>query len=209
MGVAMADQAAPKAIPKATPVVIKRYANRRLYNAAATSYVTLEHLADMVKRNIDFVVYDVKTGEDTTRAVLTQIIAEEEFKWEQKLLPIPFLRQLVSFYGDSLQGAVPLFLEMSMQQFARHQEQMRHYLKSPFGFNALPLLDSMIKQNLAMFEHGMRLLAPSPVATPSEPPAAQSQAPGETLVPSEPTPSPTEMSTPVNESTIDDLKRNS
>jgi polyhydroxyalkanoate synthesis repressor PhaR len=106
-------------------VVIKKYANRRLYNTATSAYVTLDHLATMVKEKTDFVVYDAKTGDDITRSVLTQIIFEEESKGGQTLLPIPFLRQLISFYGDSLQGVVPQYLEMSMAQFARNQEQLR------------------------------------------------------------------------------------
>ncbi len=121
----MADQPVPEGGPKPAPVVIKKYANRRLYNTATSAYVTLDHLSTMVKDKTDFVVYDAKTGEDITRPVLTQIIFEEESKGGQTLLPIPFLRQLISFYGDSLQGVVPQYLEMSMTQFARNQEQMR------------------------------------------------------------------------------------
>ena len=131
----MADQAVPEGGPKPAPVVIKKYANRRLYNTATSAYVTLDHLSQMVKDKIDFVVYDAKTGDDITRSVLTQIIFEEESKGGQTLLPIPFLRQLISFYGDSLQGVVPQYLEMSMTQFARNQEQMRRYMQNAFGFN--------------------------------------------------------------------------
>ena len=123
----MADQAGSEGGPKPAPVVIKKYANRRLYNTATSAYVTLDHLATMVKEKTDFVVYDAKTGDDITRSVLTQIIFEEESKGGQTLLPIPFLRQLISFYGDSLQGVVPRYLEMSMAQFARNQEQMREH----------------------------------------------------------------------------------
>ena len=121
----MADQAGSDGGPKSAPVVIKKYANRRLYNTATSAYVTLDHLSQMVKEKTDFVVYDAKTGDDITRSVLTQIIFEEESKGGQTLLPIPFLRQLISFYGDSLQGVVPQYLEMSMSQFARNQDQMR------------------------------------------------------------------------------------
>ena len=103
----MADQAGSEGGPKPAPVVIKKYANRRLYNTATSAYVTLDHLSTMVKEKTDFVVYDAKTGDDITRSVLTQIIFEEESKGGQTLLPIPFLRQLISFYGDSLQGVVP------------------------------------------------------------------------------------------------------
>ena len=129
------DQAVPEGGPKPAPVVIKKYANRRLYNTATSAYVTLDHLSQMVKDKTDFVVYDAKTGDEITRSVLTQIIMEEENKGGQTLLPIPFLRQLISFYGDSLQGVVPQYLEMSMTQFARNQEQMRRYLQNAFGFN--------------------------------------------------------------------------
>ncbi|MFI5032158.1 MAG: polyhydroxyalkanoate synthesis repressor PhaR [Reyranellales bacterium] len=156
----MADQPAPDAGPKSAPVVIKKYANRRLYNTATSAYVTLDHLSQMVKEKIDFVVYDAKTGEDITRPVLTQIIVEEESKGGQTLLPIPFLRQLISFYGDSLQGVVPQYLEMSMTQFARNQEQMRSYMQNAFGFNPFQQFESMGKQNMAMFENAMRMFNP-------------------------------------------------
>jgi len=156
----MADQAVPESGPKPAPVVIKKYANRRLYNTATSSYVTLDHLSQMVKQKTDFVVYDAKTGEDITRPVLTQIIFEEESKGGQTLLPIPFLRQLISFYGDSLQGVVPQYLEMSMTQFARNQEQMRRYMQNAFGFNPFQQFESMGKQNMAMFENAMRMFNP-------------------------------------------------
>ena len=168
----MADQAVPEAGPKPAPVVIKKYANRRLYNTATSAYVTLDHLSQMVKDKTDFVVYDAKTGEDITRPVLTQIIFEEESKGGQTLLPIPFLRQLISFYGDSLQGVVPQYLEMSMTQFARNQEQMRQYLQNAFGFNPFQQFESMGKQNMAMFEQAMRMFTPfRPGANGAAPPA--------------------------------------
>ena len=156
----MADQAVPEGGPKPAPVVIKKYANRRLYNTATSAYVTLDHLSQMVKDKTDFVVYDAKTGDEITRSVLTQIIFEEESKGGQTLLPIPFLRQLISFYGDSLQGVVPQYLEMSMTQFARNQEQMRRYLQNAFGFNPFQQFESMGKQNMAMFEKAMRMFNP-------------------------------------------------
>lgn len=156
----MADQAVPEGGPKPAPVVIKKYANRRLYNTATSAYVTLDHLSQMVKDKTDFVVYDAKTGDDITRPVLTQIIFEEESKGGQTLLPIPFLRQLISFYGDSLQGVVPQYLEMSMTQFARNQEQMRRYMQNAFGFNPFQQFESMGKQNMAMFEQAMRMFNP-------------------------------------------------
>ena len=108
------------------PITIKKYANRRLYNTASSSYVTLEHLSDMVKEGVDFVVYDAKTGEDITRPVLTQIIFEEENRGGgQNLLPIQFLRQLIGFYGNSMQSFLPSYLELSLATFAQQQERMR------------------------------------------------------------------------------------
>jgi polyhydroxyalkanoate synthesis repressor PhaR len=163
----MAEQAVPEGGPKSAPVVIKKYANRRLYNTATSAYVTLEHLSQMVKDKTDFVVYDAKTGDEITRSVLTQIIFEEESKGGQTLLPIPFLRQLISFYGDSLQGVVPQYLEMSMSQFARNQEQMRSYLRNTFGFNPFQQFETMGKQNMAMFEQAMRVFNPFQAGKPA------------------------------------------
>ena len=170
----MAEQAVPEGGPKPAPVVIKKYANRRLYNTATSAYVTLEHLSQMVKDKTDFVVYDAKTGDEITRSVLTQIIFEEESKGGQTLLPIPFLRQLISFYGDSLQGVVPQYLEMSMSQFARNQEQMRSYMQNAFGFNPFQQFETMGKQNMAMFENAMRMFNPfRPGQAGAAPPAGQ------------------------------------
>jgi polyhydroxyalkanoate synthesis repressor PhaR len=198
----MAEQAVPEGGPKAAPVVIKKYANRRLYNTATSAYVTLEHLSQMVKDKTDFVVYDAKTGDDITRSVLTQIIVEEESKGGQTLLPIPFLRQLISFYGDSLQGVVPQYLEMSMTQFARNQEQMRKYLQNAFGFNPFQQFESMGKQNMAMFEQAMRMFNPfgkgQPGGAPGTPPSgANGQEPAKSETPAAPS----------NDAAIDDLKR--
>ena len=143
-----------------TPVTIKKYANRRLYNTATSSYVTLDHLSQMVKDGCDFVVYDAKTGDDITRSVLTQIIVEEESKG-QTLLPVSFLRHLISFYGDSLQALVPRYLEYSMQSFARNQEQMRHYMSDAMG-GLMPFaqFEKMGDQNAANFERAMKMFAP-------------------------------------------------
>jgi len=156
----MAEQEGP---PKQV-VTIKKYANRRLYNTASSSYVTLDHLAQMVKDGTDFVVFDAKSGEDITRSVLTQIIVEEESKG-QNLLPISFLRQLIGFYGDSMQWVVPRYLEHSMQTLSRNQEQMRDYFQNTFG-GVFPFgtLEEMGKQNIAMFERTMRMFAPFPGA---------------------------------------------
>ena len=192
----MADQAGPESGPKPAPVVIKKYANRRLYNTSTSAYVTLDHLSQMVKQKIDFVVYDAKTGDDITRSVLTQIIVEEENKGGQTLLPIPFLRQLISFYGDSLQSVVPQYLEMSMSQFARNQEEMRRYLQNAFGFNPFHQFESMGKQNMAMFDKAMRMFnpfqgGPAPRAANGQEPPAKA----DTTV------------APASDTAIDDLKR--
>jgi polyhydroxyalkanoate synthesis repressor PhaR len=142
------------------PVTIKKYANRRLYNTATSSYVTLDHLCQMVKDGTDFVVYDAKTGDDITRQVLTQIIVEEESKG-QNLLPIGFLRQLISFYGDNLQFVVPRYLDYSMRWFSSNQEQMKKYMTEAFG-GLFPFgsLEEMGKQNMAMFERAMKMFTP-------------------------------------------------
>lgn len=142
------------------PVRIKKYANRRLYNTATSSYVTLDYLAQMVREGLDFTVEDAKSGEDITRSVLTQIIVEEEAKG-QNMLPINFLRQLISLYGDNLQLLVPRYLEQSMESFARNQEQFRDYMKNSFG-GMLPYdrLEEMSKQNMTFFEQAMRMWTP-------------------------------------------------
>ena len=114
------------------PITIKKYANRRLYNTASSSYVTLDHLRQMVQDGVDFVVYDAKSGEDITRSVLTQIIVEEEAKG-QNLLPINFLRQLISLYGNSMQWMVPSYLEQMMDGFSRNQDQLRQSMQETFG----------------------------------------------------------------------------
>jgi polyhydroxyalkanoate synthesis repressor PhaR len=142
------------------PVTIKKYANRRLYNTATSSYVTLDNLCQMVKDGIDFVVYDAKSGDDITRPVLTQIIVEEESKG-QHLLPISFLRQLIGFYGDSLQSVVPGYLEQSMSAFADNQERMRKYIQEAFdGIFPFGSFEEMGRQNMAIFERTMKMFAP-------------------------------------------------
>lgn len=170
------DDAAPK-----PTVTIKKYANRRLYNTATSSYVTLDHLGAMVKEGVEFNVYDAKTGEDITRSVLTQIIVEEEGKAGQNLLPISFLRQLIGFYGDNMQWLVPKYLEHSMQTLAKNQEQIRSYFQSAFGgiFPFGSTLEEMGKQNLAMFERAMRLFSPFGTPTESAKPEAPQAAPQE------------------------------
>jgi polyhydroxyalkanoate synthesis repressor PhaR len=146
-----------------TSVTIKKYANRRLYNTATSAYVTLEDLSQMVKEGMEFNVYDAKTSEDITRSVLTQIIVEEESKsGQQNLLPISFLRQLIGFYGDSLQWMVPKYLEQSMESLSTNQDRIREYFKGPIG-NMFPFgttLEEMSKQNMAMFEQTMNIFSP-------------------------------------------------
>jgi polyhydroxyalkanoate synthesis repressor PhaR len=156
------------------PVVVKKYANRRLYNTATSSYVTLEDLAKMIKDGGDFIVHDAKTNEDITRSVLTQIIVEQEQKG-QNLLPISFLRQLIGFYGDSMQFLVPGYLEQAMVAFARNQDQMRNTLRATFGIFPFGQFEEMGKQNMALFEQALKMLSPYGAAA-SEKPAAASAA---------------------------------
>ncbi|MCA3339233.1 MAG: polyhydroxyalkanoate synthesis repressor PhaR [Roseomonas sp.] len=150
-----------KALP---PIVVKKYANRRLYNTETSSYVTLDDLAAMVRAGRDFVVYDAKSGEDLTRSVLTQIIVEQEGKG-QNMLPTSVLRQLIGLYGDNLQSLVPRYLEAAMASFAQQQEQMRDTLsKTMSGFMPFPSsvsdMQEVSKQNIAMMERAMSLFTP-------------------------------------------------
>jgi polyhydroxyalkanoate synthesis repressor PhaR len=147
--------------PSVPPVVVKKYANRRLYNTEASTYVTLDDLAKMVRNGRDFVVYDAKSGDDITRSVLTQIIVEEESKGGQNLLPTAFLRQLIGYYGDNLQGLVPRYLEFAMASFGRQQDQMRRTMEQTMGgFMPFPNIEELGKQNMAMMERAMSLFAP-------------------------------------------------
>ena len=141
------------------PTVIKKYANRRLYNTGTSTYVTLDDLAEMVKREEDFVVYDAKTGEDITRGVLTQIIVEQEGKG-RNLLPTTFLRQLIRFYGDSMQALVPSYLEHSIGAFAREQEKLRQQMTEAFGGAAFGAVEEHVRRNMALFEKAMRMFTP-------------------------------------------------
>ena len=145
-------------IDQDAPVTIKKYANRRLYNTATSSYVTLDHLAEMVKEGVDFVVYDAKSGEDITRSVLTQIIFDAEAKG-QNLLPISFLRRLIGFYDDSLKSVLPGFLDMSMESFANNQDQMRQNLESAMG-EPFRQIDEMNRRNLEAFQRSMSVFNP-------------------------------------------------
>ncbi len=143
-----------------TAIVIKKYANRRLYNTARSSYVTLEHLSEMVREGQDFIVRDAKTGDDITRSVLTQIIFEEEGKGAS-MLPTNFLRQIISLYGDSLQSVVPGYLDASMETFTRHQEEMRIQVKRMFGAaSGIENLEAMTRKNMEWFDQAMRMFSP-------------------------------------------------
>lgn len=155
---------------KDEPVVIKKYANRRLYNTGTSTYVTLEDLAEMVKRDEHFVVQDAKTGADITHTVLTQIIFElENDKNGQNMLPIPFLRQLIAFYGDQMQMIVPSYLEQSMMAFAREQERLRAQMKQAFGHSPMDMMkvaapmqmiEDQTRRNMEMFQNAMRMFTP-------------------------------------------------
>ncbi|PVM85845.1 polyhydroxyalkanoate synthesis repressor PhaR [Caulobacter endophyticus] len=175
-------------------VVIKKYANRRLYNTASSSYVTLEHLSDMVKEGVDFVVYDAKTNDDITRSVLTQIIFEEENRGGgQNLLPIQFLRQLIGFYGNSMQAFLPSYLEMSLESFSKQQERMRQQFTGAPGLAGkaaapgMAIYEEQIRQNMALFDRAMKMFSPfaysrpedAAAETPAAPPPPAPSAPSE------------------------------
>jgi polyhydroxyalkanoate synthesis repressor PhaR len=142
------------------PVTIKKYANRRLYNTGTSTYVTLEDLAAMVKAGEDFIVYDAKSGEDITRSVLAQIIFEQENKEGQNLLPINFLRQLIRFYGDSMQMLVPRYLEVSLESLAREQEKFRQQMAQAFGGTPFGALEEQVRRNMEMFERAFAMFTP-------------------------------------------------
>ena len=158
-------------------IVIKKYANRRLYNTGTSTYVTLDDLAGMVKRGEEFSVQDAKTGEDITHSVLTQIIFEQESKTGNTLLPISFLRQLISYYGDQMQMVVPSFLEHSMQSFAEQQSQMQEQITKAFGETPLSknlqlpiqMIEEQVRRNTELFQNAMKMFSPFggvPVAEP-------------------------------------------
>jgi polyhydroxyalkanoate synthesis repressor PhaR len=145
---------------KSKPVIIKKYANRRLYNTETSSYVTLEDLGEMVRSERDFLVYDAKTGEDLTHTVLTQIIVEEEGKSGSNLLPIGFLRQLIRFYGHSIEQLVPKYLEFSLASLTREQERYRKQFTDAFGNAAFEAMQEQARQNMAIFERAFTIFAP-------------------------------------------------
>lgn len=143
------------------PITIKKYANRRLYNTGTSTYVTLEDLAAMVKSGEDFVVYDAKTNEDITRSVLTQIIFEQENKeGGQNLLPINFLRQLIRFYGDSMQMLVPRYLEVSLDTLTKEQSKFREQITQAFGMGGFGAMEDQVRRNMEMFERTFAMFAP-------------------------------------------------
>ncbi len=142
------------------PVTIKKYANRRLYNTGTSTYVTLEDLAIMVKAGQDFVVFDAKTSEDITRSVLAQIIFEQENKEGQSLLPIAFLRQIIRFYGDSMQMLVPRYLEVSIESLTREQEKFRNQITQAFGGGPFGALEDQVRRNMEMFERAFAMFTP-------------------------------------------------
>jgi polyhydroxyalkanoate synthesis repressor PhaR len=177
----------------AEPVTIKKYANRRLYNTGTSTYVTLEDLAAMVKTGNDFVVFDAKTGEDITRSVLAQIIFEQENKQGQNLLPITFLRQLIRFYGDSMQMLVPRYLEVSIDSLTREQEKFRTQMAQAFGVGAFTSLEDQVRRNMEMFERTFAMFAPFARRESAAASAAEAAAAAE--------------KTPQKTGDIDDLKR--
>jgi polyhydroxyalkanoate synthesis repressor PhaR len=175
--------AAPKdaGTERREPVVIKKYANRRLYNTDTSTYVTLDDLAAMVKSGRDFVVFDAKTGDDLTHSVLTQIIVEQESRMGgQTLLPIPFLRQLIRFYGDSIERLVPAYLQISLDTLSKEQERFRKSFAGAFTpQGAFEAYQEQARKNLAMFEQAMAMFSPfgKPSASkPDDQPKATPQA---------------------------------
>lgn len=154
------------------PVVVKKYANRRLYNTASSSYVTLDHLSEMVRQGQDFLVQDAKTGEDITRSVLAQIIFEQESRG-QNLLPVNFLRRLIRFYGDQMQGLLPGYLDMSMDGFAAAQERMTEQMARAWGGQTpMAAFEQQARQNMALFEQALRLWTPTASGLGVSPPQA-------------------------------------
>lgn len=159
------------------PTIIKKYANRRLYDTGRSSYVTLEDLCEMVRDGYKFVVYDAKTGEDITRSVLAQILADKESGGESEgLLPTNFLRQLIGFYGDSVQGLVPNYLENTLDIFVKNQERLREHIAKSLegmtnmkGMFAVPGVEEMNRQNIAMIERTMKMFTPFGMGMPNAP----------------------------------------
>ncbi|MET0529109.1 MAG: polyhydroxyalkanoate synthesis repressor PhaR [Microvirga sp.] len=151
------------------PTVIKKYANRRLYHTGTSTYVTLEDLSGMVRQGDDFVVYDAKSGDDITRSVLTQIIFEQENKEGQNLLPVTVLRQLIRFYGDSMQALVPSYLEFSMNNLSQEQQKLRDQMSTAFGSGAFQAMEEQVRKNMGFFTEAMRMFSPFPPSGPLGP----------------------------------------
>ena len=167
--------------------IVKKYANRRLYNTGSSRYVTLDDLSQMVRQGQHFVVHDAKTGEDLTRSILTQIILEEDSKG-RNLLPINFLRQLIGYYDDSLRAFLPRYLELSMENFAANQEQIRRYIEGTFGqFFPLGQFEDMARQNMALFQRAANMFAPPKgSATAADGPGEDGSAAGHQAPPARP-----------------------
>ncbi|MFM8375031.1 MAG: polyhydroxyalkanoate synthesis repressor PhaR, partial [Phenylobacterium sp.] len=178
--------------------------NRRLYNTASSTYVTLEHLADMVRKGVDFVVYDAKSNDDITRSVLAQIIFDEESRSES-LLPIQFLRQLIGFYGNSMQAFLPSYLEMSLASFAEQQERLRQQLSGMSQPAGLAAYEDQVKKNMALFSQAMQMFSPFAYSRPDAP-AAGAPEPGPTAAPAAPA-APAAAPVAGNDDAIADLKR--
>jgi polyhydroxyalkanoate synthesis repressor PhaR len=157
----MTEEAVKKDPSQKEPIIVKKYANRRLYNTESSSYVTLDDLCTLVKKGSDFVVYDAKTGEDITRQILTQVIFEQESKGVN-LLPVNFLRWIIGFYDNSMRDMVPPYLEASMKTFTQNQEKMREYMESTMGgfFPGFSQLEELGKQNMALFQQAMNMFNP-------------------------------------------------
>ncbi|MFZ1815091.1 MAG: polyhydroxyalkanoate synthesis repressor PhaR [Rhizobiaceae bacterium] len=162
---------------KDQPVIIKKYANRRLYNTGSSTYVTLEDLAVMVKAGDEFVVQDAKSGEDITRSVLAQIIFDQEAKEGQNLLPITFLRQLIRFYGDSMGVMIPSYLEHSMNSLANEQEKIREQMTKAFGtmgtMQGMGGMEEQVRRNMEMFQKAMGMFMPFGTAGSASSPSAK------------------------------------
>ena len=160
------------------PTVIKKYANRRLYHTGTSTYVTLEDLAGMVRKGEDFVVYDAKSGEEITRSVLAQIIFEQENKEGPNLLPVTVLRQLIRFYGDSMQALVPSYLEFSMNNLSQEQQKLREQMAQAFGPGAFQAMEEQVRKNMGFFTEAMRMFSPfpqSPSGAPEAKPSAKAE----------------------------------
>ncbi len=167
----MVDKAKESKDQTGEPTVIKKYANRRLYNTATSSYVTLDHLSEMVRAGDDFVVLDAKTNEDITRSVLAQIIFEQESRTGQNLLPVQFLRRLINFYGHQMQAFLPSYLDMSMENFASQQEQWRDQLSRAWG-GKMPMdaFQNITRQNMELFERAIQMWSPFSAGAPGAAP---------------------------------------